>query len=483
MAERVEFKRNVGLFLAVMIGIGAMMGPGIFALPGELAHMVGPLGILVYLAMGVLTIFTALNYAELGAAIPIAGGGYSFTSRTLPRPVAFFTGWFFWIGNTLACALYAVIFALTVRTYFWPDASVALIVVATTVVFALINLRGMSEALVVITVMNLVELVILLGIAGLGIADVEPANLEPNGIQAFEVQFTAPAQTWHSAPVTVSGTINDPDCNTAPGVETVGVNDYTLSGGNGSWTFTKASVGAGRYAPARITVTSGCTNDTASAERSFGVDATGPTLLLTRLNQNGVDPDDVNTWPTVGAFGRLPLSARALDAVSGVRTLSALVENTDSEQQTAIFSQTVEVSGTPPLGASPVTVNACNVDEYCADNQLDLGSLTGAHQVLRVTLTDAAGNSTARDFYFVRQGLRDALLAWKASIPTDSDNGEARQALVVGRANLDAAVASFDAGAYGNIGLLDMPDNLSLRRGWVRWRRNVTTYAFARWPD
>ena len=69
---------------------------------------------------------------------------------------------------------------------------------------------------------------------------------EPNGIQAFEVQFTAPAQTWHSAPVTVSGTINDPDCNTAPGVETVGVNDYTLSGGNGSWTFTKASVGAGR---------------------------------------------------------------------------------------------------------------------------------------------------------------------------------------------------------------------------------------------
>ncbi|CAB5110024.1 hypothetical protein D3OALGA1CA_1967 [Olavius algarvensis associated proteobacterium Delta 3] len=45
-----------------MIGIGATMGPGIFALPGELAHMVGPLGVLVYLAMGFLTRFTALNY-------------------------------------------------------------------------------------------------------------------------------------------------------------------------------------------------------------------------------------------------------------------------------------------------------------------------------------------------------------------------------------------------------------------------------------
>lgn len=102
--ERVEFKRNIGLFLAVMIGIGAMMGPGVFALPGELARIVGPLGIFVYLVMGLMTVFTALNYSELGAAIPLAGGGYSFTSRTLPKPLAFFTGWFFWIGNTLACA-------------------------------------------------------------------------------------------------------------------------------------------------------------------------------------------------------------------------------------------------------------------------------------------------------------------------------------------------------------------------------------------
>ena len=124
MAERIGFKRNIGLFMAVMIGIGAMMGPGIFALPGELAKMVGPLGIFAYLAMGLITVFTALNYSELGAAIPLAGGGYSFTSRTLPKPVAFLTGWFFWIGNTLACAMYAVIFALTIKAYFWPGASV-----------------------------------------------------------------------------------------------------------------------------------------------------------------------------------------------------------------------------------------------------------------------------------------------------------------------------------------------------------------------
>lgn len=179
MSEQIGFRRNMGLFMAVMIGIGATMGPGIFALPGELAHMIGPLGVLVYLAMGFLTIFTALNYSELSAAIPLAGGGYSFTSRTLSRPVAFFTGWFFWIGNTLACSMYALIFAMTIRAYFLPEASIALITLFTTIVFTTINLRGMKEAIIVITVMNLVELAVLIGVAVLGFTDIEPPNLEP----------------------------------------------------------------------------------------------------------------------------------------------------------------------------------------------------------------------------------------------------------------------------------------------------------------
>ncbi len=48
MQEQIVFKRNMGLFMAVMIGIGGTMGPGIFSLQGELAHMIGPLGIFLY---------------------------------------------------------------------------------------------------------------------------------------------------------------------------------------------------------------------------------------------------------------------------------------------------------------------------------------------------------------------------------------------------------------------------------------------------
>ena len=184
--------------MASMIGIGAMMGPGIFALPGELAKMIGPLGILVYLVMGLITLFTALNYSELGAALPIAGGGYSFTSITLNRPVSFFTGWFFWIGNTLGCAMYAIIFALTVREYFLPGANIPIIVVMTTAVFTAINFRGMSEALKIITVMNLVELVILLGVAILGFSSVEAPNLKPLAPMGLAPFFPAMALIYIS---------------------------------------------------------------------------------------------------------------------------------------------------------------------------------------------------------------------------------------------------------------------------------------------
>ena len=186
MEQPVSFKRNIGLFLAVMIGIGAMMGPGIFALPGVVAGLVGPMGTWVYLAMGIITVLTALNYSELGAAIPLAGGGYSFTSRTLPRPLAFGTGWFFWIGNTLACGMYALVFALTIRAYFLPEANIALLALLTTVVFTAVNLRSMSEALKIITVMNLVELAVLVAIPLLGLKDINPANLRPLAPLGFE---------------------------------------------------------------------------------------------------------------------------------------------------------------------------------------------------------------------------------------------------------------------------------------------------------
>jgi amino acid transporter len=183
--QSVGFKRNIGLFMAVMLGIGAMMWPGIFALPGELARLVGPLGVLSYLALGLLIIPTALNYSELGASIPLAGGGYSFVSRLAPKTIAFLTGWFFWIGNVLACSMYALIFALTFREYFWPRATVPVVALVVTCLFLLLNLRGATQSLFVIAVMNLIELGVLGAFVLLGVFNIEPSNLDPIAPMGF----------------------------------------------------------------------------------------------------------------------------------------------------------------------------------------------------------------------------------------------------------------------------------------------------------
>ena len=54
--------------------------------------------------------FTGLAYAELGSALPEAGGGGIWVKEALGNYAAFFAGWINWIAHTIACALYAVTF-------------------------------------------------------------------------------------------------------------------------------------------------------------------------------------------------------------------------------------------------------------------------------------------------------------------------------------------------------------------------------------
>lgn len=75
-----------------------------------------------------------------------------------------------------------MVFALTIRAYFLPEVSIALLALLTTVVFTAVNFRGMSEAIKIITVMNLVELAVLVAVPLLGIKDIDPGKMVPRAI-------------------------------------------------------------------------------------------------------------------------------------------------------------------------------------------------------------------------------------------------------------------------------------------------------------
>src|SRR5690606_41255861 len=104
----VSFARSLGLFDATMIGLGVMLGAGIFVLIGVASGVAGPAALLVFGANAVVTLFTCLSYMELASAIPEAGGGYSYIRRAFPLPVAFTAGWVLWLALTISCALFSI---------------------------------------------------------------------------------------------------------------------------------------------------------------------------------------------------------------------------------------------------------------------------------------------------------------------------------------------------------------------------------------
>jgi len=114
-SQQATFARDLGLFDATMIGIGAMIGAGIFVLTGIAAGEAGPASILAFALNGIVTLLTAFAYAELASAIPRAGGGYSFVRMAFPGATGFIAGWMLWFAYTVACSLYALGFA----GYFW----------------------------------------------------------------------------------------------------------------------------------------------------------------------------------------------------------------------------------------------------------------------------------------------------------------------------------------------------------------------------
>ncbi len=104
----VRLSREMRLIDVTMIGVGAMIGAGIFVLTGIAAGVAGPALMLVFLLNGLVALLTAMAYAELGGAIHGAGGGYLWIKRSLPDPSGFLAGWMDWFAHAVACSLYAL---------------------------------------------------------------------------------------------------------------------------------------------------------------------------------------------------------------------------------------------------------------------------------------------------------------------------------------------------------------------------------------
>jgi APA family basic amino acid/polyamine antiporter len=108
---------------------------------------------------GLLSLLTMFSYAELGTAIPLAGGEYTFSKVAYGGFTSFLTGWFEWLSNMFYAALSAIGFAYVV-SYLFP-VSLELTAVIVVIVFSIVNLRGTKETATAETIITIIVLAIL----------------------------------------------------------------------------------------------------------------------------------------------------------------------------------------------------------------------------------------------------------------------------------------------------------------------------------
>ncbi|WP_327354124.1 APC family permease [Streptomyces sp. NBC_01304] len=136
-----ELRRTLGVFDAVVIGLGSMVGAGIFAALGPAAGAAGSwlLGGLVVAA--VVAYCNAMSSARLAAIHPASGGTYVYGRERLGEFWGYLAGWAFVVGKTASCAA----MALTVGAYAWPGQAHA-VAVGAVVALTAVNLAGVQKA-------------------------------------------------------------------------------------------------------------------------------------------------------------------------------------------------------------------------------------------------------------------------------------------------------------------------------------------------
>ncbi|MEF8780350.1 MAG: APC family permease [Haloferacaceae archaeon] len=106
--DDVELERTIGLAGGLAIGIGTMIGAGIFVFPGLAAGNAGPAAAVSFGIGGVIALLVALPASELATAMPRSGGGYYFVSRSMGTAYGAIVGLGLWLGLVFASAFYLV---------------------------------------------------------------------------------------------------------------------------------------------------------------------------------------------------------------------------------------------------------------------------------------------------------------------------------------------------------------------------------------
>jgi APA family basic amino acid/polyamine antiporter len=178
---RTKFSKDLGLSDSVLLGIGFIIGSGIFLFPIVMAGVAGTYSLVSWVIAGVYSILTGLCFAENAHKMPKVGGLYAYAHQSFGNTVGFLTGWAFWTGywmtistETVATSLYLGFFLPQL-----PSLSRVLIATILAVILTLVNYRGVKSGGRTEDAFTLGKLIPLLMFAGVGLFLIMPKNYYP----------------------------------------------------------------------------------------------------------------------------------------------------------------------------------------------------------------------------------------------------------------------------------------------------------------
>ena len=173
-----KLKRSIGLWSAVAINVGAIIGGGIFVVTGIVAGYAGSALVVSMVIAGIIAFITAWSFTKLTTWQPVEGGVYEYGRQLVSPYAGFLAGWMWLIANTFTGAAVSLGFAYYLKSAF-PSLPTGIVAAILCLGFTGLNLVGARESAKVNNVLVTIKLAALAFFVSFGVLHINTGNFSP----------------------------------------------------------------------------------------------------------------------------------------------------------------------------------------------------------------------------------------------------------------------------------------------------------------
>lgn len=173
-----KLKRNLTLLDATALGIGAIIGAGIFVLTGIASGLAGPAVIVSMIVAGVVSALTAYSYVKLGSKIDLEGGTYEYAEKMLSKRVGFATGMMWIVSNIFAGAVVSLGLS-SYLNFLFPSLPLLIIASSAPLLLTIVNIVSSKKLLLMDNFLVVIKLIALILLIVVGLPYIHLSNFTP----------------------------------------------------------------------------------------------------------------------------------------------------------------------------------------------------------------------------------------------------------------------------------------------------------------